>query len=376
MEVQSALKTKEIQKTNQTHKDAGLRFTLLKYFNINVQYLSFNEVNLKDDTHLEVSGFSVVSGGEGVVSEDFPTVPGFCRVGGALFMVGGMYNEPEVGPTKWLWSAPPPPIPDGSFTMTWTRCDTAMDSERFNNLVVPLHDGRIFICGGTCEPKCWIEIYDPENGEFDRRDLPDHISNPFPASCFLLADQLVMLYYHNGVNKEEVVRPSLVLYDVGRNTWEIFAENLPVHEAHGLLEMEKRNLIYVGGNILFIIDQASRWFVYDLSAKKEVGKVDVRIKDGDAMQAFYLGNNDMISSSWMFYIFLPNENYYHTYTDLRYAKVEVVQGKGGDYIATVQLSGLLRVGDHDELYIFIADEVSSKRGAEEDLLEVKEEDEK
>ncbi|KAL1533580.1 hypothetical protein AAHA92_33445 [Salvia divinorum] len=202
-------------------------------------------------------------------------------------------------------------------------------------MVVPLHDGRIFICGGTSEPKCWVEIYDPEKGGFDRRDLPDDILNPFPSSCFLWADQSVMLYYTKISIKEQVCKPSLLLYDVERNNWKIFAENLPDSKSY---DLEKRMLIYVGGNILFIIDQASCWFVYDLSTRKVVGKVDVRVEDGEVMQALYLGNNDIKNISWIFYIFMPDVSHRYGYSDLRHAKVEVVQDKGGDYTAIVQLS--------------------------------------
>ncbi|XP_047958586.1 uncharacterized protein LOC125204082 [Salvia hispanica] len=353
---------------------AGVRFTVFTYRETRLQSFSFEEVDLKDDSDLVTSGFPVVCCDEGIVSEDFPTVPGLCRVGGALFMVGGMLNTTKPCSKKWLWSAPPPPLPGGSSTMTWTRCDAAMDSGRLFPMVVPLHDGRVFICGGTSEPKSWVEIYDPEKGEFDRRDLPDQTLNPFPSSCFRWADHSVMLYFTRINIKEQVSKPSLVLYDVERNNWEIFAENLPDSE---LFHLDKRKLIYVGGNILFMIDQASCWFVYDLSAKKVVAKMDVRVEDGEGevMQAFYLGNNDIQNTSWIFYIFLPEVIHRYGYTDLRYAKVEVVQGKGGDYAATVQLSGLLRVGYHTDLYI-IADDASRKGAAKEELLKEKEEDEK
>ncbi|KAL1533581.1 alpha,alpha-trehalose-phosphate synthase [UDP-forming] 1-like [Salvia divinorum] len=326
------------------HIGVGIRFTVIKYHEEKMQYLV---VDLKD---VLISGFPAVSCVEGIECEDIPSEPGVCRVGDALFMVGGHLKHTKVRygsqysippDTKWLWSAPAPPIAGGSFTMTWTRCNTPMDSRRILPLVVSLHDGRIFICGGTSEPECWLEIYDPEKNEFNRRDLPDHT----PLSCFLWADQSIMLYYNRvTIEEEEVSKPSLILYDVERNNWEIFAENLPASQR---CYWEKRNLIYVGGNILFIIYQASCWFVYDLSAKKVVRKVDVGFKDGHGMHAL----------------------------DLRYAKVEVVQGKGGDYISTVQFSGVLKIGGFDELYI-IANEANIKRAAEEDRLKEREVDEK
>ncbi|KAL1533598.1 alpha,alpha-trehalose-phosphate synthase [UDP-forming] 1-like [Salvia divinorum] len=381
---QLILEEEENLKRMHHHIGVGIRFTVIKYLEEKMQYL---DVDLKD---VPISGFPAVTCDEGIVCEDLPTAPGVCRVGDALFMVGGRLKHTEVRygreycnhrETKWLWSAPAPPIAGGSYTMTWTRCDTAMDSGRSLPMVVPLHDGRIFICGGTSKPECWVEIYDPEKGEFDRRDLPEHIFEPTLLSCFLWADQSVMLYCNRVTieeeeEEEEVNKPSLLLYDVERNNWEILAENLPASKHN---YWEKSNLIYVGGSILFIIDQASCWFVYDLSAKKEVGKVDVRVKDGKVMKALYLGNNDIKNTSWIFYIFLPDakrDMKYHPtfYTNLRYAKVEVVQVKGGDYIATVQFSGVLKIGDFDKLYI-IADEASLKRAAE-DCLKEREEDDK
>ena len=84
--------------------------------------------------------------------------------------------------------------------------------------------------------------------------------------------------------------------------------------------------------------------------------MDVRIRNGKVMKALYLGNTDVKSSSWMFYIFLPNvergmDNSAPFHCNLRYAKVEVVQGEGGDYIATVEFSGVLKIGDFHELYM-------------------------
>ncbi|KAL1532173.1 hypothetical protein AAHA92_32215 [Salvia divinorum] len=114
------------------------------------------------------------------------------------------------------------------------------------------------------------------------------------------------------------------------DVWNAIAENLP--EPSCL--MNKRNLVYVGGDTLFIIDSTCHWFVYDLSSKKEVGKVKVegqREEDEDecavVMGAVYAGNN-------------------------------VVESKGGDYVAIVRLSGLLRVGFCSYFYV-IADRMSA-----------------
>ncbi|KAG6388643.1 hypothetical protein SASPL_150075 [Salvia splendens] len=248
--------------------------------NLFVEYL---DVDLKD---VLLSGFPEVSCVEGLVRKDIPARPGVCRVSGALFMVraGG----------------------GGSFTMTWTRRDTAIGSRR--------------------------------------------------------SDAKVNL-------EEDACKPLLVLYDVERNNWEIFAYNLPASEP---CYWGSENLVYVGGNILFIIDQASCWVVYDMSAKKKVGKVDVRVEDWDViMKALYLGSNDMISSSWIFYIFKPNYVKNYCYRNFRYAKVEVIQVQGGDYISTVHFSGILKIGGFDDLYI-IADEASIKRTAEENRLKERE----
>ncbi|KAG6421511.1 hypothetical protein SASPL_118067 [Salvia splendens] len=77
---------------------------------------------------------------------------------------------------------------------------------------------------------------------------------------------------------------------MGRNTWELFAENLPIPKSPGIFYEKKRNLIYVGG---------SKW----------------------------------------------------SFSDVRYAKVKVVQGKGGGYISTVLLSGVLKIGEYENLYM-------------------------
>ncbi|KAG6390838.1 hypothetical protein SASPL_148583 [Salvia splendens] len=204
--------------------------------------LNFDEMDLKDYYTLlpMTSGFSVVSPpGERIVDEDFPKEPGFCRVGGSLF---------------------------------------------------------------------------------------------------ILADQLVMLYYHN----KEVIRPSLVLYDMGRNTWEIFAEIIPIPKSPGIFYEKKRNLIYVGG------------------------KVDVRVKDREVMQALYLSNNVTKSTSWLFYIFLEGSKW--SFSDVCYVKVKVVQGKDGGYISTVLWSGVLKIAEYENLYII--DNEVSRQGAAECMVQL------
>ena len=111
----------------------------------------------------------------------------------------------------------------------------------------------------------------------------------------------------------------------------------------------------MGGDILFIIHYATCWFVYDLSTKKEVGKVKLEIEcdpydAGEVvLEAFYAGTNVMESASWVFYLFLNNTH--DRLNALRYAKVEVVQAKGGDYVATLQMSGILRVGLYSDIYM-------------------------
>ena len=85
--------------------------------------MQYMDVDLKD-----IPTFSCV---EGQMYQDFPDYPGVCRVSGASFMVGGRLQltelnkfDPRAFPkkTKWLWSAPAPPIAGGdSFTFDQTR---------------------------------------------------------------------------------------------------------------------------------------------------------------------------------------------------------------------------------------------------------------
>ncbi|KAL1559719.1 hypothetical protein AAHA92_10028 [Salvia divinorum] len=306
--------------------EGGLRFTVFQYsFDNTVHYHSFDELSLKDytDRDLETSGFKEN------LEENIPSFPRFFRVGDALFMVGGLFDDHQ-NPTNCLW---------------------------------------IFICGGTGESDDWAEFYDPVTGEFAGKELPVTFGCPFPSSCFQWTDQVVMVYYQYWVyNKEEFDDPSfppligedkehhtptLLSYNMVENNWDIFAENLP----EPLYCMDKRKLIYVGGNILFIIDFARLWFVYDLSSKEKAEEVSVEGggEDVPVLGAFYAGNKDIKGTSWVFYIFTPN-NYY----GLGYAKVEVNQGKGGDYIATLQMKGVLRVGPFSEVYIIAEEDEKGK----------------
>ncbi|KAL1557486.1 hypothetical protein AAHA92_08056 [Salvia divinorum] len=328
--------------------EGGLRFTVLwSTIDKTMHYHGFDELGLKDctDRDLVISGFKRNL-------ETIPICVGFFRVGDALFMVGGKSCtrfKRTLEPTNRLWSALPPP--DGSFCESWTLCPATMKVKRSVPILVPLRDGRIFICGGTSEQEGWAEFYDPEKGEFEGKNLLVSMGCPHPISCFQWTDQVVMVYYHHGgKGLHKPCKPSLLSYNIVEDKWDKFEENLPPP----LYDMGKRNLVYVGGDILFIIDYACLWFVYDLSSRKEVGEVCVKARPrGElvpVMEAFYAGNKDVKSTSWVFYIFMamPDDNY----CDLEYAKVEVVQAKGGDYIATVQTKGVLKVGPFYDIYIF------------------------
>ncbi|XP_047939165.1 uncharacterized protein LOC125186763 [Salvia hispanica] len=368
--------------------EGGSRFMMLwTTVDDNMYYHSFDELGLKDcnDRDLVLSGFKRNP-------EAFPIDVGFFCVGHTLFMVGGMTEYLE--PTNGLWSALPPPY--GSFSESWTVCPATMKVKRSVPILVQLHDGRIFICGGTNEQEGWAEIYDPKKGEFEGRNLPrmeypaiplrdDRIfirggiceregwaeiydsdngefDCPHPISCFQWTDQVVMVYYHHLLYSKrkfhKPCQPSLLSYNIAAQQWEIFADNLPPP----LYDSGKRNLVYVGGNILFIIDFACTWFVYDLSSKKEAGEVLVKGKPrGERVPvkgAFYAGNKDIKSTSWVLYVFMPMPD---NNCDLGYAKVEVVQGKGGDYFATFQIRGVLKVGPFYEIYIFAENDKKGKR---------------
>ncbi|XP_047958463.1 uncharacterized protein LOC125203974 isoform X1 [Salvia hispanica] len=362
----------------------GLHFTLLthsskdtgyksSYFNQTMRYCTLSESELEDCIHLdpEMSEF------QGLLVKDIPIQYGVFRVGGTLFMFGGCRLEddpiaPE--PTNWLWSVSPPPPHAASPNMCWTRCPTAMNVKRYISVLVPLRDGRIFICGGTTDLESWAEIYDPVKGQFEARKLSDDIGYPMPTSCFQWTDELVVIYYHRWFYSKELFyrpsrdklgedkqhsKPSLLSYNLRTKEWEVIEEKLP-----GPLPTsdyrKKRNLVYVGCDTLFIIDSTSHWFSYNLSSK-EVGKVKVEgqskeYEDEDeelVVGAVYAGNNVSQSTGWVIYIFQDNCE-----TCLRYSKVEVVQWKGMDYVATVLSSGLVTVGFFTNVDIIVDHEIT------------------
>ena len=161
-----------------------------------------------------------------------------------------------------------------------------------------------------------------------------------------------MVYYHYWMYGEGLYqrcKPSLLSYNIVEDKWDEFEDNIPPP----LYDMGNRNLVYVGGNILFIIDYACIWFVYDLSSRKEVGEVCVKARPrGERVpvkRAVYAGNKDIRSSRWVIYIFMRAGD--DNYCDQEYAKVEVVQGKGGDYTAKVQMKGVLKLGPYDDIYM-------------------------
>ncbi|KAG6390425.1 hypothetical protein SASPL_148159 [Salvia splendens] len=153
-------------------------------------------------------------------------------------------------------------------------------------------------------------------------------------SCFQWTKEVVMVYYDQWVYNEDEYedeapmscdieghRPTLLQYNLVTNKWVFFAYNIP----NSLDEMNKRNLIYVSGDILFSIDYSSSWLVYDLSSREVVGNVDVDLPDARLLKL-------SMSETLML-------------------KVEVVQGKDGDYTATVQMNGVLRVAPYSNMYM-------------------------
>ncbi|KAL1565768.1 hypothetical protein AAHA92_01453 [Salvia divinorum] len=216
---------------------------------------------------------------------------------------------------------------------------------------------------GTSEQQGWAELYDPDKGEFHCKNLRGPVGCPGSKSCFQWTDQVVMVYYDHWVYGEESFKsckPSLLTYNIANNSWHKFVDNLPppLYDYMG-----RRNLVYVGGDILFIIDSACFWFVYDLSSKKQVGEVCVNARPRGAnvpvVEAFYAGDKDVKTTSWVFYIFMyaPGNNC----CELEYAKVGIIQGKGGDYFSTLRRRGVLKIGRFDDIYIFAE---TDKKGKE------------
>ncbi|KAG6409755.1 hypothetical protein SASPL_127797 [Salvia splendens] len=160
----------------------------------------------------------------------------------------------------------------------------------------------VVVCTVTTNAR-WFFYYDLDllrcfgvkKGEFDRRNAPKLLFDfsPFSLVGFELTNDLVMLFFPKLYLTTGISVSTLLLYNVEIDHWEVFNVELPKSERYSL---EQKKWIYVGGGILFLIDQASGWFVYHLKAKKVVAKTQTRI---------------------------------------RYAKVKVSQA---DYTATVQLS--------------------------------------
>ncbi|KAG6383378.1 hypothetical protein SASPL_156870 [Salvia splendens] len=355
---------------------------ILKYLPKCINYYCFDEVDLKDGAEINLVELEFQGN---CLHKDIPAYPGFVCIGDALFMAGGVfYDVPhptffkQISPTNYLSTAPLPVV--GSSPVTWTRSPTSMDLARAGPMVAPLHDGRIFICGGTPIRSSWVEIYDPKTGQFLPRKLPAHIKRiPIARSCFQWTKELVMIYYDRWVYTElefkdehpmscdiEGHQPTLLQYNLVTDKWIVFADNIPPP----IDEMNKRNLIYVGGDLLFSIDYSYSWLVYDLSSRKVVGNVSVKlpgakISGARVIDAFYVGGKtDVKSTSWFFYVFMPNV-IKHQFRGVQYAKVEVVQRKDGDLYATVHMNGVLGISPYSDIYII----ASSKRDAEEDMLE-------
>ncbi|XP_042027705.1 uncharacterized protein LOC121774877 isoform X2 [Salvia splendens] len=357
----------------------GLRFIMLKYTSLSMNYCCIDEVELKDGTERNLEELEFKGN---CLHQDIPADPGIVCVGDTMYMFGGdIYSVPlpvlskQIRLTNYLSFAP---LPSDSSPVTWNRSPTGMSVDRVNPMVAPLHDGRIFICGGTYIRSSWAEVYDPKTCQFLSLQLPMSVAKiPIPRSCFQYTNELVLIYYdawfYNQDEYEgrarmscniEGYEPTLLQYNLVSNYWQVFARELP----EPYYETYKRNLVYVGGDILFMMDYSSSWLVYNLSSKK-VGNLEVELPDTDVIEAFYVGNTHTTSTSWVFYVFLRHMVNYTT-SGVRYAKVEVVQGKDGDYIATVQMNGVLRVRPFSDMHMF-GFKARSKRDAEEQPLEKK-----
>ncbi|KAG6383031.1 hypothetical protein SASPL_157234 [Salvia splendens] len=288
----------------------GLRFIMLKYTSLSMNYCCIDEVELKDGTERNLEELEFKGN---CLHQDIPADPGIVCVGDTMYMFGGdIYSVPlpvlskQIRLTNYLSFAP---LPSDSSPVTWNRSPTGMSVDRVNPMVAPLHDGRIFICGGTYIRSSWAE---------------DEYEGRARMSCNI-----------------EGYEPTLLQYNLVSNYWQVFARELP----EPYYEI---------------------WLVYNLSSKK-VGNVEVELPDTDVIEAFYVGNTHTTSTSWVFYVFLRHMVNYMT-SGVRYAKVEVVQGKDGDYIATVQMNGVLRVRPFSDMHMF-GFKARSKRDAEEQLLE-------
>lgn len=84
--------------------------------------------------------------------------------------------------------------------------------------------------------------------------------------------------------------------------------------------------------------------------KRKWGVVGLDYWDDEGVfGAFYTGDTDVKSTSRIFYLFLPNGD--ESSSGIQYSKVEVVQGKGGVYSATLQMKGVLKVGLFQSIYM-------------------------
>ncbi|XP_042027703.1 uncharacterized protein LOC121774876 isoform X2 [Salvia splendens] len=357
----------------------GLRFIMLKYTPLSMNYCCIDEVELKDDTERNLEELEFKGN---CLHQGIPVSPGIVCVSDTMYMFGGViYSVPQPVLSKQMTLTnclSYAPLPSDSSPVTWTRSPTGMSVDRVNPMVAPLHDGRIFICGGTYIRSSWAEVYDPKTCQFLSLQLPMSVAKiPIPISCFQYTNELVLIYYdawfYNQDEYEgrarmscniEGYEPTLLQYNLVSNYWQVFARELP----EPYLDPYKRNLVYVGGDILFMMDYSYSWLVYNLSSKK-VGNVEVELPDAAVIEAFYVGNTHTTHTSWVFYVFLRHKVNYIT-GGVRYAKVEVVQGKDGDYIATVQMNGVLRVPLFSDMYMF-GFKARSKRDAEEQLPEKK-----
>ncbi|PKI66023.1 hypothetical protein CRG98_013608 [Punica granatum] len=78
-------------------------------------------------------------------------------------------------------SNPAPPQPGSLWT--WAACAT-LELGRLNPVVVP-YDGKISICGGVYASESWVQIYDPQKDEFERRNVPEDICMENSSSCYM-----------------------------------------------------------------------------------------------------------------------------------------------------------------------------------------------
>ncbi|KAL1533572.1 hypothetical protein AAHA92_33438 [Salvia divinorum] len=97
-------------------------------YHSSIKYFCFDEVELKDDTDLDLEELGFQGN---CLHKDIPIFAGFFCVGDAMFMVGGMlYSVPtpisrkQITKTNCLLFAP---LSRDSSPVTWTRSPTSMD---------------------------------------------------------------------------------------------------------------------------------------------------------------------------------------------------------------------------------------------------------